>query len=379
MLEKAVGVNYSIDQFLSAYIAATQKAICELASQYNEAAKYDKPCCSYEENIKKGLFIKFALENINCFTDDEKNKVVSLANRFAKNCSSCTVSQDEIDALAQTSFGKSISNSFSLDPDVKAFVDALGLTDDGEITALNDLVTGLKTSNLWSKFHAIYPFVGYNLTDKKYNLVNPAKHTIDWASGAINDSLGVDFDGGLNGYGDTNLNLSSIGYTDIEDLHISFYTPDNRDLSVRNTPFGVIAESGSSDDRITMVFDSTALGGNYFVDFWADNDSSARIGISSGIDAGDKGYYIISTLDNSDLRLRKDKAQIGAYSLTRDINPIPNLDLYLGAINVDGSTSASTVNSRKLGFFTVGTNLTNSEADTLHNLVLTYLNTVGRV
>jgi len=43
MLEKAVGVNYSTDQFLSAYIASAQKAICNLANEHNTAAKYDLP------------------------------------------------------------------------------------------------------------------------------------------------------------------------------------------------------------------------------------------------------------------------------------------------------------------------------------------------
>jgi hypothetical protein len=113
MLEKAVAVNYSSDQFLKSYLATAQKAVCLLASEYDTAAKYDKPCCTYDERVKKGLFLKFVLENIDCYTTDEKNKVISIANRFAQNCGYCTVSQSEVDAFAATSLGQSLVTKFN--------------------------------------------------------------------------------------------------------------------------------------------------------------------------------------------------------------------------------------------------------------------------
>lgn len=58
-------------------------------------AKYDIPCCSYEENISKTQFLIFAIENIDAFTTDtEKEKIISKLNRFARN------SDSELDATA---------------------------------------------------------------------------------------------------------------------------------------------------------------------------------------------------------------------------------------------------------------------------------------
>jgi len=376
MSEKAVGANYSLNQFLSAYIAAAQKAICNLANDYNTAAKYDKPCCTYDDSVKKGLFLKFALENIDCFTDDEKNKVISVANRFAQNCGFCTVSQAEIDAFAATDFGKNLSNKFDIDPDVKKFIAATALLNASEINALTTMVKSLKDNNLWSKFHVIYPFVGPGLSSKAYNLKDTTKHKIDWGSGVIDDAKGVDFDGTLNSYGDTNMNFYDLGYTTTEDIHVSFYTPDDRDLSVRCAVWGAIDDIALASDRITMIFDSTALGGSYFVDFWSDNDTSARL---SGLtDPGNKGFYAVSTASNSDLRLVKDKVLINSYTSARDIDPSPNLDLFIGTLNYDGTVDSSVPSTRKMGLFTAGTNLTNTEINTLNDIVSVFINTLNR-
>lgn len=376
MLEKAVGVNYSTDQFLSAYIASAQKAICNLANEHNTAAKYDKPCCTYDDSVKKGLFLKFALENIDCFTDDEKNKVISVANRFAQNCGYCTVSQAEIDAFAATSLGQELSNKFE-DQDVKKFTSYVGALTSAESSAIDALVASLKKENLWSKFHVIYPFVGSDLYGKAYNLKDPTKHKISWGSGVIDDSKGVDFDGTLNSYGDTNMNFYDLGYTTIENMHVSFYTPDDRDLSVRCAVWGAIDDLSAASDRITMVFDSSALGGSYFVDFWADDELNSRL---SGLtDPGNKGFYAVSTASSSDLRLIKDKVLINSNTSTRDINPTPNLDMFIGTINYDGTVDSSVPSTRKMGFFTAGLNLTNAEINKLNDIVSVFISSLNRV
>jgi hypothetical protein len=61
-----------------------------------------------------------------------------------------------------------------LDPDAQAFLTATGITDATITGAINTLVLNLKGYNLWSKFYAIYPFVGGSATTHKFNLKNPA-------------------------------------------------------------------------------------------------------------------------------------------------------------------------------------------------------------
>jgi len=59
------------------------------------------------------------------------------------------------------------------DPNAQAFFTATGITDTTIKNAVNTLVVDLKAANLWSKFYAIYPFVGNTANTCKYNLVNP--------------------------------------------------------------------------------------------------------------------------------------------------------------------------------------------------------------
>jgi hypothetical protein len=190
-----------------------------------------------------------------------------------------------------------------------------------------------------------------------------------WGSGAINVAKGVDFDGTTNGYGDLNLNFVSLGYTSTADIHISFYTPDANTVT-RNIGWG--AQTSTGNDRITMVFDGT--GSNHFVDIWSDNVSAGRLVISG--DAGDAGFYMTSTASASDLRFRRNKTSLGASTGLRDINPVPNFDLFMGSLDVANVATYGT--TRTFGIFTAGYNLTNTESDTLNDIVDTYLTSLNR-
>lgn len=61
----------------------------------------------------------------------------------------------------------------ALDPDAQAFITAASITDPTQISAVNTLVTDLKTASIWNKMKAVYPFVGGTAASHKFNLVNP--------------------------------------------------------------------------------------------------------------------------------------------------------------------------------------------------------------
>lgn len=92
------------------------------------------------------------------------------------------------------------------DSDAQAFIDAAGLTDETQKTAINDLVVGLKADSLWSKLHAVYPFIGGTADTHKYNLKDPrdldAAYRIAWSGSVTHDSNGITGDGS-SGYGNT--------------------------------------------------------------------------------------------------------------------------------------------------------------------------------
>ena len=351
-------------------MATAQKAVCSYAQKQIDDAKYDKPCCSYEEQIQKGLFLKFCLENIDCYTDEEQDKLISVCNRFSQNCGGCVITDAALTLFKTTAKGKELTSRFlTLDLDVAYFISMNGLSDTTEIDALDIFVKALKSASLWTKFHSIHPFVGTSLGAKAYNLKNPATFLITWGSGAINTTKGVDFDGTTSGYGDLNLNFASLGYTNTTDIHVSFYTPDANTIA-RNIGWG--AQTATGNDRITMVFDGIGL--NHFVDIWSDNVSAGRLVISG--DAGDAGFYMTSTASASDLRFRRNKTSLGASTGLRDINPVPNFDLFMGSLDVANVATYGT--TRTFGIFTTGYNLTNTESDTLNDIVDTYLTSLNR-
>lgn len=370
-----MAVKYTTEQYIKSYLAV-DKAICTLIEEQYAQMKYDLPCASYETNIKKGLFLKFALENIDCHEDTDQDKLISIANRFSKNCGDCVITPEEIAAFISGSKGLQIINSFDdLDVDVKKFIAVNKTGSLVEINALDKMVKDLKSANLWTKFHAIYPFVGSDLAAKSYNIVDITKHQATWGSGSSSVVKGVDFDGTTNGYGDLNLNFASLGYSTIVDIHISFYTSDSNTIG-RNIAWGAIQDASvpGGDDRMTFVFDG--IGQNYFTDMWANGGVAGRIVVYDFLDAGNGGLYITTTKAQNDLRIRREGTQLGEYTSNRLVSPIPNLDLFMGAINADNVAQEGT--TRAFGLFTVGYGLSNTECDTISTIFKTFLTTIGR-
>jgi len=71
--------------------------------------------------------------------------------------------------LTQWTFGRG-----ALDADALTFINAAGITDRTEQSAINALVSSLKSFGLWTKMQSIYPFVGGTASSHKFNLKNPA-------------------------------------------------------------------------------------------------------------------------------------------------------------------------------------------------------------
>ena len=96
------------------------------------------------------------------------------------------------------------------DPDALAFFTAASITDSTQKHALHDRVSSLKSAGLWTKIEADYPMVGGNATAHSKDL--KAAHNITWNGTITHDANGVTGDGS-SGYGDTGINLNSLGLT----------------------------------------------------------------------------------------------------------------------------------------------------------------------
>jgi len=110
----------------------------------------------------------------------------------------------------------STSNSLTIfDADAQAFITAAGITDNTQKTAINTLVLDLKGYLIWTKFKAIYPFVGGTASTHKWNLKDPrdldAAYRLVFNGGWTHSNSGA-LPNGTNGYADTKFNIST-GFT----------------------------------------------------------------------------------------------------------------------------------------------------------------------
>jgi hypothetical protein len=98
------------------------------------------------------------------------------------------------------------------DSDATNFINAAGITDSTQASAINSLVTDLKvvvsgsTQSLWTKMKAIYPFVGGNATSHKFNLKDPRDlpiaYGLSFSGGWVHTSTGAK-PNGVNTYANT--------------------------------------------------------------------------------------------------------------------------------------------------------------------------------
>lgn len=156
------------------------------------------------------------------------------------------------------------------DTDAQAFITATGITDSTQQNAINTLVLDLKGYSIWTKFKAIYPFVGGTATTHKYNLKDPrdldAAFRLSFIGGWTHASTGVSANG-TTGYADTfvvpNVDLTLNG------AGVSYYARETKAGSVyfKNGP---IMGAGTGTSELGFFVDY-----NDNKDYFANNNAES--------------------------------------------------------------------------------------------------------
>jgi hypothetical protein len=97
-----------------------------------------------------------------------------------------------------------------IDGDLSAFLLAADISNESQITALNNLVNGIKSASLWDKFLALHPFIGGTATAHAQDL--KGSYPITWAGTPTHNASGVTGNG-TDARGDTGIILSNIAGT----------------------------------------------------------------------------------------------------------------------------------------------------------------------
>ena len=264
-----------------------------------------------------------------------------------------------------TRFGLPPSNLFvyATDPDAFKFIEVANITSSIQATAVNTLVVGLKTANLWNKIQAIYPIVGGNAFSHKWNLKDPRDtddaFRIQYIGAITHTATGITSAGG---YMDTYWNPSE-ALSPTESIHIGInnYTTSSVG-SVHNMEFG---NNFNSDISLSPTY------GNSGADtrFALKNPSAGTISNNSG-----QGYFILSRLDTTKSTgyIYRSNALYGSGDNTSTYSTANNGSvsiLYGFGFGGYGGT---------INFFTVGSGLTAAETSTLYSIMQTYQTALSR-
>jgi len=248
--------------------------------------------------------------------------------------------------------------------ETNAFIYNGGITDATQISAVNTLVSTLKTAGVWTKMKAVYPMVGGTALSHKFNLVNPIDSTSAYAltfnGGWTHTSTGVTVNTS-NGYADTNLNTTLLSQNN---THLSYYS---------NTP-------GTSESYMGSV--KLIVGNDYF---WTSlrtvgNQFYPMVNCTSGSGSGIN--YSISNYNRLLISNRIDgnNQQGWVYNtkttLSKTSSAVNGLNIWLGSINFSGSRFGTSNNN--CAFASIGDGLTDAEATTFYNAVQAFQTTLNR-
>jgi hypothetical protein len=260
------------------------------------------------------------------------------------------------------------------DPDALAFILAAGITDSTQILAIDELVNQLKAYSIWSKFKAIYPFVGGTAFSHKFNLKNPldtdAAYRLAFSGGGTHGVNGY-LPNGTNAYANTFL-TPSVALVNA-DWHLSYYSRTN---VAAGTDFDMGCGNSLGQYTSSMFLRRSGNG----IGFDSGNASSANRISSTETDS--TGLYVGSIRSTSDRTFRKNGTTVIGSNTSTLTNVLLDSSLLLAAYNerAFGSPGLSPnfYGSKQLAFSSIGDGLTNTDISNLYTAVQAFQTTLGR-
>jgi hypothetical protein len=235
------------------------------------------------------------------------------------------------------------------DADAFAFVEAAGINNSTQQSAINTLVLGLKSNNLWNKMLAIYPLIGGTAYSHKFNLKNVSLYNVNWFGAITHNSNGSTF---TNGYGACTVAPSNTG--DLNSFHMSVYT--------RNTgsgTFGYIGGVNRGGQPPNTEMNWFGNSGYHHIN----SGNVAAVALNNTT-----GSLVLSRISSTNVSGYNNGGLTIATSVSSTI-------ISPQQIILNSNGDASNIN---LAFATIGYTVTTADAANLHTLVQAYQTTLGR-
>lgn len=251
------------------------------------------------------------------------------------------------------------SYSQSLVNDAEAFINAAGITDETQISAITTLVASLKSNSLWNKMKAIYPFVGGSEASHKFNLKDPrdldAAFRLTFHGTFTHSETGI-----MPSASYANTYLAQSAHLGQNDIHFSVYSRTN---ATARDGASIGNNSGGGQNQSNLWLRTT--GGLYMR---ASSTNSAAI--SDNTDT--TGYYIVNRVSGTEVRCMKNSTL-----LTQTVSSTTNNITGYFALFAD-KINGSFKDNKQLAFATIGLGLTDTDMSNLYTAVQAFQTTLGR-
>jgi hypothetical protein len=273
---------------------------------------------------------------------------------------------NHVPTLRATTMGGGVS----IDIDAQAFITAATITNTTQKSAINTLVTDLKTANIWTKMKALYPFVGGTASTHKFNLKDPrdldAAYRLVFSGGWTHSANGA-LPNGTTAYADTKLNPFTV-FNNTTYNHMSYYS--RTATGYNNSEYGMGVVFGVSNfcfvlRRLnnTQAFFSTFLGSIFMAA--SNSTGSDAAGLLVGIH---QSPTEVKLLRRNVLQVRNS----GGGTATQ-----PNGNVFIGAVN-DSNTTLFGYTNKECAIASLGEALSDTDATNFYNAIQTFQTTLSR-
>jgi hypothetical protein len=275
-----------------------------------------------------------------------------------------------INQYGQVKVGVRVQSSGSsgggIDADAQAFITAASITDTTQQSAINTLVTQLKTYGIWTKLKAVYPFVGGTATTHKFNLKDPrdlsSSFRLIFNGGGTHSSTGYKPNG--NAYAQTWLNPSN-DLTN-NNYHLSHYSRDQ--ITTGNS-----VDMGCSDGATTYMIGLTHWYEGLNAKGFVAGDFNKLVASTNN---NTLGLHIGSRTSTTFAKMYMNGIQTGNELTTANLSGLINRTMVIGGQQTAGGVAE--YSTRQCAFASIGDGLTDAEAANFYTAVQTFQTTLGR-
>jgi hypothetical protein len=264
--------------------------------------------------------------------------------------------------------GTPVTSLTTYDSSALAFFNYAGITDTTQKSAVNTLVTSLKTAGIWTKMKALYPMVGGSSTSHKFNLKDPrdmnAAFRLSFSGEWTHTATGAQ-PNGTGAYANTFLVTRGQGMNN--SLHLSFYsrtdvTSTGCDIGGGQAPNYYAAIYPKYNNNGTVGMSISVHDGGVFV---ANSSSSAA-------------FYLATRNNTTHVGIFRNSTKLSLSASTRTNNS--DMSIILGALNDGGigTPSPTAYSTREQAFASIGDGLTDTEAAAFYTAIQAYQTALGR-